>query len=103
MIPPFPSAQGTDIMMRLFFFRAFRASAITALVGLAMAGAASAQALSRDQMQAVRAACEADIRATCPGVQPGGGRILQCIKANPDKISKPCKDALVAAKAETAQ
>lgn len=90
-------------MMRVFVLRAVRASAIAAWVGVAMAGAASAQAVSRDQMQAVRVACEADVRATCPGVQPGGGRILQCIKANPDKISKPCKDALVAAKVEPAQ
>lgn len=90
-------------MVRVFTIRAGRATAIAGLVGLAITGAASAQALSRDQMQAVRTACEADIRATCPGVQPGGGRILQCIKANPDKISKPCKDALVAAKVEPAQ
>lgn len=90
-------------MLRVFALRAGHTIAIAGLVGLAMAGTASAQALSRDQMQAVRAACEADVRATCPGVQPGGGRILQCIKANPDKISKPCKDALVAAKVEPAQ
>lgn len=63
-----------------------------------LAGAAAAQNLSRSQMQALRSACEADVRTVCAGVQPGGGRILQCIKANPDKVSQPCKDALVAAK-----
>ena len=90
-------------MVRVLVLRAVRASAIGVLVGIALASAASAQTPSRDQMQAVRAACEADIRATCPGVQPGGGRILQCMKANPDKISKPCKEALAAAKVEPAQ
>jgi len=90
-------------MDRAFFLRADLVLAFATLLGATLAGGASAQNLSRAQMQAVRAACQADIRATCPGVQPGGGRILQCINANPDKISQPCKDALVAAKATSAQ
>lgn len=90
-------------MDRAFFVRVGLVPALATLLGAAFSGAALAQNLSRAQAQAVRAACEADIRATCPGVQPGGGRILQCIKANPDKISQPCKDALVAAKAASAQ
>ncbi|GLK72375.1 hypothetical protein KHC23_19575 [Ancylobacter dichloromethanicus] len=90
-------------MDRALLFRAGLVLALATLLGGAFAGGASAQNLSRAQMQAIRAACEADIRSTCPGVQPGGGRILQCIKANPDKISQPCKDALVAAKVTPAQ
>jgi len=90
-------------MDRAFFVRAGLVLAFATLLGATFAGAASAQNLSRAQAQTVRAACEADVRATCPGVQPGGGRILQCIKANSDKISQPCKDALVAAKATPAQ
>lgn len=90
-------------MDRAFFLRAALVLAFATLLGAAFTASASAQNLSRAQMQAVRAACEADIRATCPGVQPGGGRILQCMKANPDKISQPCKDALVAARAASAQ
>ncbi|MFT0862177.1 cysteine rich repeat-containing protein [Ancylobacter sp. G4_0304] len=90
-------------MDRTFFLRAGIVLAFATLLGATFAGAASAQNLPPAQAKAVRAACEADIRATCPGVQPGGGRILQCIKANPDKISQPCKDALVAAKAASAQ
>ncbi|MBS7553074.1 hypothetical protein KHC23_05350 [Ancylobacter dichloromethanicus] len=73
------------------------------LVFSAIAGAAFSQNLSRAQMQSVRSACAADIKVACPGVQPGGGRIIACIKANPDKISQPCMDALVAAKAMQAQ
>lgn len=90
-------------MDRAFFLRSGLVLAFATLLGAAFSGAATAQTLSRAQAQAVRAACEADIRATCPGVQPGGGRILQCIKANPDKISQPCKEALAAVKAAPAQ
>ena len=85
-------------MNRTFLLRSSLALAFAVSVGVPFVGAASAQNLSRAQMQGVRTACEADIRATCPGVRPGGGRILQCIKDNPDKISQPCKDALAAAK-----
>ncbi|GLK86035.1 cysteine rich repeat-containing protein [Ancylobacter defluvii] len=76
------------------------------LLVLAFAGltsAAGAQNLSRSQMQALRTACEADIRAVCPGVQPGGGRLLQCIQANPEKVSQPCKEALASIQAARAQ
>lgn len=90
-------------MDRAFFLRAGLVLAFAPLLGGTFAGAASAQKLSWAQMQSIRAACEADVHAACPGVQPGGGRILQCIKANPERISQPCKDALVAAKAASSQ
>lgn len=90
-------------MDRAFLLRAGLALACPALPSIPFSGAALAQSPSGAQAQAVRTACEADIRTTCPGVQPGGGRILQCIKANPDKISQPCKDALAAAKAASPQ
>jgi hypothetical protein len=96
-------AKGADLMDPAFFLRAGLVLAFATLLGAAFSGAAAAQNVSRAQAQAVRAACEADIRATCPGVRPGGGRILECIKANPDKISQPCKDALIAAKATSSQ
>jgi len=34
--------------------------------------------------------CTEEIRAYCAGVQPGGGRILQCLKANESKLSPAC-------------
>lgn len=67
------------------------------------ASAAFAQSLTRTQQQALRSACGADIRAVCAGIQPGGGRLLQCIQANPDRISQGCKDALASVKAAKAQ
>lgn len=86
------------MMDRSFFMRA-----ALVLVFAAIAGTAFSQNLSRAQMQALRNACAADVKAVCPGVQPGGGRILACIKANPDKISQPCMDALMTARAAQAQ
>ena len=41
-----------------------------------------------------RAACKADVDKLCPGVQPGGGRIIACLKQNPTELSAACKDAL---------
>ena len=44
----------------------------------------------------VRAACGADIRSLCAGIQPGGGRIIQCMREKRDQLSPGCKDALTA-------
>ena len=86
-------------MIRKLNRRAALVVALAGIAGIALSNGAFAQNLSNAQMQAVRAACEADIRTACPGVQPGGGRIVTCLKANQSKISPPCMDALAAAKA----
>ena len=52
---------------------------------------------SRDP--AVRAACRADVQRLCAGVQPGGGRIGQCVKARRQELSPQCIGALKAARA----
>lgn len=46
---------------------------------------------------AVREACRADIASLCAGLQPGGGRIKECLRANRDKLSAGCKSAIAAA------
>lgn len=46
---------------------------------------------------AVREACKADVASLCSGLQPGGGRIRECLKANRDKLSDGCKSAIAAA------
>jgi hypothetical protein len=38
--------------------------------------------------------CKADVEKLCPNVQPGGGRIIACMKENKDKLSEACKAAL---------
>jgi Cysteine rich repeat len=44
-----------------------------------------------------RAACDADIQKLCPGVQPGGGRILACLKQHKEAVSDGCKQAVLKA------
>ena len=45
-----------------------------------------------------RAACKADVDKLCPGVQPGGGRIIACLQQNDAQVSAACKDALAKAR-----
>lgn len=40
--------------------------------------------------------CSADVRAYCSTVQPGGGRMSACMRANWSKVSQPCKSAAAA-------
>ena len=44
-----------------------------------------------------RTACAADVQNLCPGVQPGGGRILACLKQHKDQVSDGCKSAVMGA------
>ena len=41
-----------------------------------------------------REACRQDIATLCQGVQPGGGRIRACLRANKDRLSEGCKSAI---------
>jgi hypothetical protein len=47
-------------------------------------------ALAQD-MAALRAACAADAKKFCAGVQPGGGRVVACLKEHKDELSDRCK------------
>jgi|tagenome__1003787_1003787.scaffolds.fasta_scaffold20656058_2 hypothetical protein len=63
------------------------------LIGaLVIAPAPDAKAQTADQ----RAACQGDAKKLCVGVSPGGGRILECLAKQKDKLTDPCK-AVVAA------
>lgn len=76
-------------MRRTYFVLAF----------VALAGTAGAQEMSRQQMREVRAACEADVRRLCSGIQPGGGRLLQCLRQNEADVSAVCTAKLMDIKA----
>jgi hypothetical protein len=43
-------------------------------------------------MQEVRASCEDDAKKFCAGVQPGGGRIAQCLKQHEADLSDACRN-----------
>jgi len=50
-------------------------------------------ALAQDPLAAIRAACAEDAQKFCAGVQPGGGRIVACLKEHADSLSDRCKQA----------
>ncbi|MEX0752582.1 MAG: cysteine rich repeat-containing protein [Xanthobacteraceae bacterium] len=41
-----------------------------------------------------RVACEADTKIFCPGILPGGGRILDCLAKQKDKLTDSCKKVI---------
>jgi hypothetical protein len=43
----------------------------------------------------VQAACMADYLALCGSVQPGGGRVVACMKAHRAQVSMGCKVAVL--------
>ena len=47
--------------------------------------------------------CKADVARLCPGVPPGGGRIIGCLKAHKEEVSIGCGKALQAMKAKMGQ
>ena len=55
------------------------------------------QAPSPQAVAEARAACETDIQKLCPSVQPGGGRILACLKQHKDQVTDVCKQAVIKA------
>ena len=63
------------------------------LLLLVCAAAATQSALADDQLAAIRAACAEDAQKLCAGVQPGGGRIVACLKEHKDSLSDRCKQA----------
>jgi hypothetical protein len=47
-----------------------------------------------EELRVLRSACGGDARALCGAVQPGGGRIIQCLAAQAAALSPACKDVL---------
>ena len=68
---------------------------IALVTALGLCGCAS---VASAQQGAIREACAADYKSLCTGVQPGGGRIIACLKENEAKLSANCQKALMAAK-----
>ena len=42
----------------------------------------------------VRKACAEDVKRLCPGVQAGGGRIVQCLKEHQQELSQSCSEMM---------
>jgi hypothetical protein len=70
-----------------------RIVALLAALLLVAADTAAAQGLRRGPLQPL-SACIGDYQRLCPGVLPGGGRIMTCLNAQADKLSQACFQAL---------
>ena len=69
------------------------------LIGSVAAGVAGAAAAAPAAVPAeVRSACEADVAKLCAGIQPGGGRIMQCLAQHKTEVSDNCKQAIMKAR-----
>ena len=75
--------------------------AIVSAFSLAALMSAAPTALA--QQAAAMKYCKADYERLCPGVQPGGGRIMGCLKAHKEEVSIGCGKALQAMKAKMGQ
>jgi hypothetical protein len=66
--------------------------ALLVLFGVAV-GMPDAHADDTAAMAILRAGCTEDAQRLCAGVQPGGGRVLACLKEHKDALSDKCKQA----------
>lgn len=76
------------------FLRALRLSLVLAAcpgLALAQGGASEPNAAAR---QAVRKACAADLKTYCSDLEPGKGRMGQCLRENFAKLSPDCQAQL---------
>jgi Cysteine rich repeat len=48
----------------------------------------------REELLVLRSACGGDVRSYCAGVEPGGGRIAQCLGSHAASLSPACKEVL---------
>ncbi|MBX3604472.1 MAG: hypothetical protein KF788_04340 [Piscinibacter sp.] len=74
--------------MMLASTRSLARACTVALTLLAGAGAQAADT------PASGGACRSDSRSLCSGVQPGGGRVIACLKSHESELSEACRAAL---------
>lgn len=48
------------------------------------------RAKMKQRMEEVRTACEADVKRFCPNIEPGGGRLRDCLKSHAKELSPTC-------------
>ena len=73
----------------------FRLASASLLASCLFAAPAMAQGMAD-----IKTYCVSDIERLCKGVEPGGGRILKCLKANKKEMSVGCAQALQKLKAK---
>ena len=71
-------------------------ASVVLLLGVLSTGALAQsdfQALEKEKA-ALENYCRADIERLCPGVEPGGDRIKECLKKHEEEMSVGCAQAL---------
>jgi hypothetical protein len=48
----------------------------------------------KEQLMDIKEACHDDVEQLCPGVKPGQGRVLGCLKEKRANVSGECKEAV---------
>lgn len=64
-------------------------------VGALLASGAAAAELSLWDKLALRNACAADLELLCGGIEPGEGRLRQCLADRTESFSEGCLDVLL--------
>ena len=64
-----------------------------ALISAAVFVSFSSAAFAQD-VQPHRGACRADAEKLCAGIEHGGGRILNCLAAQKEKLSDDCRKSV---------
>jgi hypothetical protein len=74
----------------------FVRASLVLLLGVFSAGALAQSML--EQLEKEKAAlekyCKADVSRLCPGVEPGGGRVKECLMKHKEEMSVGCAKAL---------
>ncbi len=60
----------------------------------------AAPADRRTEMALLTRACRFDYREFCRGVRPGGGAVIDCLRANAQSLSPGCRSGLMSAQAQ---
>ncbi len=74
--------------------RKLAVAAVSAIALVSLSNGAMAQ------MAELMKYCKADAERLCPGIEPGGGRIVKCLKAQKMEVSIGCGKAIQHIKAE---
>jgi hypothetical protein len=61
---------------------------------LAAIPAFSGEPQQEEELQAIRAYCKPDVERLCASVEPGGGRIKDCLMKHKEQMSVGCAQAL---------